>query len=189
MQQNLRLFSITIFKIRGIKPLNVVYTSLLKLFGLYSKTNLPFSTKITWPHKLSVGMHNRIEHHVFFKHDGPYSKEKSIIIGNNVFIGSYCEFNIRKRIVIKDNSLIASGCRFIDHDHGIEKKELMRTQQGPEFEIIVEEDVWIGANVVVLKGVHIAKGAIVAAGAVVTKSIPSYEIWGGVPAKKIGERK
>lgn len=94
-----------------------------------------------------------------------------------------------KKISIGDNTLIASGSQFIDHDHGIDKNQLMRFQYGPEAEINIEEDVWIGANVIVLKGVSIGKGAVIAAGAVVNKSIPSYEIWGGVPAKKIGERK
>jgi acetyltransferase-like isoleucine patch superfamily enzyme len=55
--------------------------------------------------------------------------------------------------------------------------------------IIIGENVWLGCNVAVLKGANIGDGAVVAAGAVVTKSIPPYEIWGGVPAKKIGERK
>jgi acetyltransferase-like isoleucine patch superfamily enzyme len=41
---------------------------------------------------------------------------------------------------------------------------------------------------VILKGVNIGRGAIVAAGSVVTKSIAPYEIWGGMPAKKIGTR-
>jgi acetyltransferase-like isoleucine patch superfamily enzyme len=53
----------------------------------------------------------------------------------------------------------------------------------------LEEDVWLGCHVVVLMGVKIGRGAVVAAGAIVNKNIPSYEIWGGVPAKKIGERK
>ncbi|MGZ5020707.1 MAG: acyltransferase, partial [Chthoniobacterales bacterium] len=60
---------------------------------------------------------------------------------------------------------------------------------GAEADIVVESDVWLGTNVIVLKGVRIDRGAIIAAGAVVTKSIPEYEIWGGVPAQKIGERK
>jgi acetyltransferase-like isoleucine patch superfamily enzyme len=55
-------------------------------------------------------------------------------------------------------------------------------------EIIVGEDVWIGANSVILKGVNIGSGSVIAAGAIVTKSIPSNEIWGGVPAKLIRVR-
>jgi acetyltransferase-like isoleucine patch superfamily enzyme len=54
--------------------------------------------------------------------------------------------------------------------------------------IIIEENVWLGANVIVLKGVNIAKGAVVGAGSVVTKSIGENEIWAGIPAKKIRNR-
>ena len=54
--------------------------------------------------------------------------------------------------------------------------------------IVLEEDVWLGANVIVLKGARIARGAIIAAGAVVTSDVPTFEIWGGVPAQKIGQR-
>lgn len=65
----------------------------------------------------------------------------------------------------------------------------MSEQDGPEVPICIGNDVWIGASVIVLKGVSIADGAIVAAGSVVTKSIGTNEIWGGVPAKQISERK
>ena len=53
---------------------------------------------------------------------------------------------------------------------------------------IIGNDVWIGANATILDGISIGDGAIVGAGAVVTKDIPPYEIWGGVPAKKIKSR-
>lgn len=46
-------------------------------------------------------------------------------------------------------------------------------------DVVIQDDVWIGANVTILKGVTIGTGSVVAAGSVVTKSIPSYEIWGG----------
>lgn len=58
----------------------------------------------------------------------------------------------------------------------------------PIRKVIIEDEVWIGANAVVLQGVVIGYGSIIAAGAVVTKSIPPMEIWGGVPAKKIKDR-
>ncbi len=50
-------------------------------------------------------------------------------------------------------------------------------------DIVVEDDVWIGARAIILKGVTIGKGSIVGAGAVVTKTIPPYSIVGGIPAK------
>lgn len=52
----------------------------------------------------------------------------------------------------------------------------------------IGNDVWIGSNVCVLRNVKIGDGAVVGAGAVVTHDIPPYEIWAGVPAKKIGQR-
>jgi acetyltransferase-like isoleucine patch superfamily enzyme len=55
-------------------------------------------------------------------------------------------------------------------------------------DIVLEDDVWLGANVVVLDGVTIGRGAIVGAGAVVTQSIPPYAIAGGVPARVIRYR-
>lgn len=54
--------------------------------------------------------------------------------------------------------------------------------------VIIEDDVWIGANVTILKGVTIGRGSVVAAGAVVVKSCPPYSIIGGVPAKVIKSR-
>jgi acetyltransferase-like isoleucine patch superfamily enzyme len=100
-----------------------------------------------------------------------------------------CEFNIDHRIQIGNDCLIASGCRFVDHNHGMNLGNVMREQKSSGSAITLGDDVWLGCNVVVLSGVHIGNGAIVAAGAVVTKSILPYEIWGGVPAKKIGDRK
>jgi acetyltransferase-like isoleucine patch superfamily enzyme len=153
-----------------------------------SKTFLSKNTKITWPHQIKLGDNCRLEHDIYFHYDGIYSNGPSIIIEDEVFIGFGCEFNIREKISIGNDTLIASGCRFVDHDHGLLTNQLMRKQIGTEAEIIIGNDVWIGCNVVVLKGVTIGNGAVVAAGSVVTKSIPPCEIWGGVPAKKISQR-
>ena len=54
--------------------------------------------------------------------------------------------------------------------------------------VVIEDDVWLGTHVVVLPGVTIGKGAIIGASSVVTKDIPAYEVWAGVPAKFIKRR-
>ncbi|MDP2228898.1 MAG: DapH/DapD/GlmU-related protein, partial [Moraxellaceae bacterium] len=55
--------------------------------------------------------------------------------------------------------------------------------------VTIQDDVWIGARAIILPGVLIGQGAVIAAGAVVTKSVPAYGVYAGVPAKAIGERK
>ena len=52
-------------------------------------------------------------------------------------------------------------------------------------EVTIEEEVWIGANVTILKGVTVGRSSIVAAGSLVIKDVPPYSIVGGVPAKVI----
>jgi acetyltransferase-like isoleucine patch superfamily enzyme len=85
--------------------------------------------------------------------------------------------------------MIASGCRIIPNQHTFSSPDVhINNQPCQSIGIKIEDGVWIGANVVVLDGVKIGLGAIIGAGAVVTKSVPSLEIWAGVPAKKIGER-
>jgi acetyltransferase-like isoleucine patch superfamily enzyme len=152
-----------------------------------SKTRLP-KMMVTWPHQISIGNNCRMEDGIFIKFDGIWKPGPSICFGNHVFIGSGTEFNIRIGLSVGNDTLIASGCRFVDHDHGISLGALMRKQEGPESPIKIGSDVWLGCNVVVLKGVTIGDGAIVAAGAVITKSIGENEIWAGVPARKIGNR-
>ncbi|MEO6520465.1 MAG: acyltransferase [Mucilaginibacter sp.] len=142
-----------------------------------------------WPHKVSIANKCIIEHNVYFKFDGMYSAGRAINIGERTFIGTGTEFNIKHGIIIGNDCLIASGCRFVDHDHGTDVQQLMRIQSCIGKDISIADDVWIGANAVILKGVVIEKGAIIAAGAVLNKSVPANEIWGGIPARKIGQRK
>jgi acetyltransferase-like isoleucine patch superfamily enzyme len=142
-----------------------------------------------WPHQVSVGNNCVLEHDIYFHYDGPWQPGPSIIIGNNAFVGFGCEFNISGKLVIGDNCLIASGSKFIDHNHSTAVNQLMRDQISKKGEIFIGDDVWIGVNVIVLKDVIIGNGAIIAAGSMLNKSVPANEIWGGIPAKKIGERK
>ncbi|MBK5214515.1 MAG: hypothetical protein JJE55_12740 [Flavobacteriaceae bacterium] len=54
--------------------------------------------------------------------------------------------------------------------------------------IIIEDDVWVGANVIILKGVTVKEGSIIAAGSLVNKDVEAYSIVGGIHAKKLKDR-
>jgi acetyltransferase-like isoleucine patch superfamily enzyme len=150
-------------------------------------TKLP-NVYVTWPHKIVLGDNCRIEHNVYFHFDGVYSDGHGIIIGSHTFIGTGCEFNVSSSVSIGDNCLIGGGTRFVDHNHGVIMGRLMREQSSDIGSITVDSDVWIGANCVILKGVHIGKGAVIAAGSVVTKSVLPFNIMGGIPASLIKQR-
>ncbi|PID83996.1 hypothetical protein CSB09_03100 [Candidatus Gracilibacteria bacterium] len=93
---------------------------------------------------------------------------------------------------------IGSGCHiathnfFITYSHDFNAPDLVSIPYDKRYiggDIIIEDGVWIGSHCTILPGVTIGKGAVIAAGAVVSKDVPSYEVWGGNPAKKISERK
>lgn len=153
------------------------------------KTLLRHSVHVTWPHRVSIGDYCLVGRDLNLKVDGVYAPEPAICIGSRVFLGNSVEFNIRRSIVVGDDCLIATGCRFVDHDHGMLRGAgPMNQQPGSEAPIHIGRDVWLGFGVQVLKGVCIGDGAIVAAGSVVTRSVPAYEIWGGIPARCLGCR-
>jgi len=112
-------------------------------------------------------------------------------IGKNTAINEYS--NIRASggaISIGANCMIAQFVSIVASNHSTTLKENMLTQPWSKARNFVKigDDVWIGAGSVIVPGVTIGVGAVVAAGAVVTRDVPPYEIWGGVPAAKIGQR-
>lgn len=161
----------------------------LRLLGakVGERTIIP-KMQVTWPHQISIGKSCILQKDLFFNVDHYWVPGPSIVIGDRVFIGRGVEFNIRLHLVVGNDALIASGAKFIDHDHGTAPDQLIRHQEGKSAAITVGQGAWIGSNAVILKGAKIGDGAVIAAGAVVVSSVPPMEIWGGVPAKKIGER-
>ena len=166
-----------------------LYRLFYKLLGMRVGQNTSMGrVYFTWPHQVSIGSGCIIEHNVYFHYDGVYKLGPSIVVGDDVFIGAGVEFNARSMISIGSRSLVAAGSRFIDHDHNICGIDSFEPIDGRTGAILIDVDVWIGANTVVLRGVSIGRGSVVGAGSVVTKSIPANEIWAGVPARKIGQR-
>lgn len=111
-----------------------------------------------------------------------------IRIGNRTTIGYHTFIFASARIEIGDDCLIAPFVYIVDSNHSIKRDELINRQPNEAIAVKIGNDVWVGSNVTILKGVQIGDGAVIAANSVVNKNVPGYEIWGGSPAKKIGER-
>ena len=86
--------------------------------------------------------------------------------------------------------MIANNVSIIGDDHFYKKTGIPIIFSGRETikKTIIGKDCWIGAHSIIMTGVRIGDGTIVAAGSVVTKDIPEFCIYGGVPAKKIKDR-
>ena len=109
-----------------------------------------------------------------------------IKIGNNVGMSSPCLW-IRESLTIGNNVKIGGNCIIMDNDvHQLDYAE-RRADKGMvcSSPVVIENDAWLGANVIVLKGVTIGARSIIGAGSVVTKDIPADCIAAGNPCKII----
>lgn len=112
-----------------------------------------------------------------------------LLIGDNVGM-SHTAINCQKGIKIGNNVMIGGGVCIYDTDFHSLKAELRNvSSQDKKYalrqEIIIQDNVFIGANSTILKGVEIGFNSIIGASSVVTKSIGPNEIWAGNPAKFI----
>jgi acetyltransferase-like isoleucine patch superfamily enzyme/lysophospholipase L1-like esterase len=98
------------------------------------------------------------------------------LIGPKLELGTYAMLGPRVAVVGGDHRFDRPGTPIIFSG----RPDLKPT--------IVDTDAWVGCGATLIAGVRVGRGAIVAAGAVVTRHVPPYEIHGGVPARKIGER-
>ena len=118
----------------------------------------------------------------------------NLSIGDNTILSKgavlYCTdatITIGKKVLLAPNLTIITGDHRIDvmGNYIVDNVDKLPENDQP---VIIEDDVWCGANVTILKGVTIGRGSVIAAGAVVTKPIPPYSIAGGVPAKVLKKR-
>ena len=130
----------------------------------------------------------------------PHNDDCELIIGKDCYIGDNSRLWVSKKIIIGDRSLIAHNVNIFDTtthptDKNIryEHECVVKTQGMPmhkyqtieEQPVIIGQDVWIGCNCVIMKGVNIGDGTIIGAGSVVTKDIPAGVMAAGNPAKVI----
>lgn len=154
--------------------------------GVYMR---PSQSDMKGLHNLSVGDGTSIPKGSVF-----YCTQAPLTIGKKVIFGP------RPTIITGDHRIDIIGKYIIDVTDE-EKKSLRVKVEGLKINddgsingspydlpVVIEDDVWVGANVTILKGVTIGRGSVVAAGAVVTRSCPPYSIIGGVPAKVLKMR-
>ena len=117
------------------------------------------------------------------------NQNAKIKIGENTTFGYHSFLFSSESIEIGNNCLIAPFVYIVDSDHNIEKGKLINEQPNSTAPVKIGNDVWIGTGAKILKGVSIENGAVIAAGAIVRNDVKAYEIHGGIPAKKISDRK
>jgi maltose O-acetyltransferase len=99
---------------------------------------------------------------------------------------------LNRKVTIGNYLMMAEDVLFLGGNHSYDDTETPMMFQGgtTKTELVIADDVWIGARVIVLPGCkHIGKGAIIGAGSVVTKDVPDYAIVGGNPARVIKLRR
>ena len=118
-----------------------------------------------------------------------YASKGHITIGDHTIIGPYC-FLSGESIQIGAQCLIAPQVGIFANNHEFSDPLRYIRQQGHSYKgIVIGDDCWVGAGAKILDGVTIGQGCVIGAGAVVAKSLPSYAIAVGIPAKIVGTRK
>lgn len=184
--RNINCVMKSIFKRLFLLLKSIIYFLILKFtYGSSSRICLINSIK----GKLSIDLDSEsyLEVGKFLMSAGPlYIKccsNARCYIGNNVFFNHNCSITCQDMISIGDNCNIANNVVIVDHDHKIGKFGVIEGFNTKP--VAIGKNVWIGANSTILKGSIVGDGAVIASGAVVKGVVPPYEVWGGVPAKKI----
>lgn len=166
-----------------------------KLRFKYPKATIATNTKICYDRidDVIIGSGVRINDYttIFCMSQYKNNYNSKLVIGDGTYIGEFQ--NIRASggvIIIGKNCSISQHISMIASNHSIALGQDINKQKWDTVKtgIIIDDDVWIGANSVILPGVHIHKGAVIGAGTVVTKDIPENAIVVGNPAKIIKYR-
>jgi virginiamycin A acetyltransferase len=138
--------------------------------------------------RIVIGPNSFIDSFVKIK---PAGGSGDFIIGSNVTINSGCVFYTGNGIHIGNSVLIAANCVFAPTNHEFESRDTLIRHQGFKASrggIIVEDDVWLGANTVLLDGTKIGVGAVVGAHSLVRGELQPFSISSGTPLELKGFR-
>lgn len=113
-------------------------------------------------------------------------RRDKLVIRSGTYVNRYTMFDVHESLEVGRHCMIGPHCYLTDSDHGILQDGPMAGEPMVSKPTIIEDNVWLGAGVIVLKGVRIGRNAVVGAGAVVTKDVPAKMIVAGVPAREIG---
>jgi len=139
--------------------------------------------------RIVIGDGVRIDSFVKIK---PVGGTGDAVIGANSYVNSGCVIYSGNGVTIGSDVLIAANCTFAAVNHEFRRRDLKIIEQRFQESrggIVVEDDVWIGANVILVDGAVVRRGAVIGAGALVRGEVPEFAIAVGVPARVIGFRK
>jgi acetyltransferase-like isoleucine patch superfamily enzyme len=143
------------------------------------------------PERLVVGAQTFIDRGVVLHCGGMdwSPPEGGILIGARSYIGPNSVLFGAGRIEIGESALISPGVVITSHQHTFARDDLDVREQPLQFgRVVIERDVWVGANATILPGVRLGEGSVVGAGAVVTRDVPPRTVVLGVPAEVARER-
>lgn len=117
-----------------------------------------------------------------------FGKGENIVIGNNSGIGINAK--VPSNLIIGNDVMMGLNVTIFGSNHAFDRVDIPMLRQGYKTypPVVIEDDVWIGSNVIILPGCTIKKGSIIAAGTVLTKDFPEYSIVGGNPSRLIKSR-
>jgi acetyltransferase-like isoleucine patch superfamily enzyme len=155
----------------------------------FIKRSIEIQGKRNYSEFIAIEHHSVIEKDCFIWIADEKDANPLLKIGERVYIGRDVYLGVFQPLSIGKNTIIGAYTYIISANHQTKELQIPVRDQGyTGAPISIGENVWIGCHVVILPGVMIGEGAVIAAGAVVTGNVPSNEVWGGVPAKKMKTR-
>ncbi len=163
-----------------------LYSNLLSFFKFFKVSRgrhvqIHYSVSIRNRSIITIGNNVNICPNVVIWPDGFLQIKNNVGINPGVVIYGQVE--------IGNDVMIAPGVKIIGGTHNFKKKEIAMKNQGTSrVGVIIDNDVWIGANSVILDGVTVSEGCIIGAGSVVTSNTEPFSIYAGSPARLIKKR-